>query len=70
MKGKDATNIPIAGVGRPMKDVVCLSSILNLARRKAAKTARKKAAKGGIVRRFGEYDITRIQDTVKRGDLA
>ena len=45
VKGNDATKSPMAGVGNPMKEVVCLSSMLNLARRKAANIARKNAAK-------------------------
>lgn len=49
INGNDATKSPIAGVGSPMNDVVCLSSILNLARRNSANIAKKKAAKGTML---------------------
>lgn len=39
----EAMNIELAGVGNPIKEDVCLSSILNLAKRRAEKTEIKKA---------------------------
>ena len=45
--GKDAIKIAATGVGNPIKEVVCLVSILNFARRIAEKRGIKKAINDG-----------------------
>ena len=50
VNGNEATKSPIAGVGSPMNEVVCLSSMLNLARRSSANTAKKKATNGRMLK--------------------
>lgn len=46
ISGNEAMKSPVAGTGSPMKDDACLVSLLNLARRMAAKTAIKNARHG------------------------
>ena len=42
IKAKDAIIIPLAGVGKPIKEVVCRVSLLNIAKRMAENMAMKK----------------------------
>jgi hypothetical protein len=42
----EAQNNPLAGTGKPKKEVVCRVSILNFANRKAVKTGKRNATKG------------------------
>ncbi len=49
IKGKEAINKAFAGVGNPINTSVCLSSLLNLARRNAENKGIKKAMYGTSV---------------------
>ena len=49
-------NRAFAGVGRPIKDVVCLVSRLNFAKRRAEKAARTYATKGKTLRNGSSID--------------
>lgn len=61
---KDAINNALAGVGNPIKDVACLSSMLNLANLNAEKTGMKTDKQSNRISRNLFSTITMPNDIV------
>lgn len=53
ISGNEAIKIAIAGIGKPLNEVTCSSSVLKIARRSAPNTGIRNAKNGSMNKLFG-----------------